>query len=68
MCGIMNIKDKIIRLIMSPFPRRYVERRLVSKEDVLRRFSRGNWRLQLGRVMFDDEYQKIRKRVASYAF
>jgi hypothetical protein len=32
------------------------------------RYSRGNVNLQLGRVVFEDEYQKQKERVLAYDF
>ena len=61
----MNI---ILRKIKAILPRRRRVHDALSPRDVAVRFSRGNVNLQLGRVVFEGEYQKQKERVLAYDF
>lgn len=58
----------ILRKIKAILPRRRRIRGVLSPHDIVRRYSRGNVNLQLGRVMFESEYQKRKERVLAYDF
>ncbi len=59
----MNLKDKVIRFFLAPFPLKRRKRRKLTARDVIRRYSRGNVNLQLGRVVLNDEYREMRARI-----
>ena len=58
----------ILRKIKAILPRRRHVRVPLSPRDVAVRYSRGNVNLQLGRVVFEDEYKKQKERVLAYDF
>ena len=58
----------ILRKLKAILPRRCHVRDALSPRDVAVRYSRGNVNLQLGRVVFEDEYQKQKERVLAYDF
>lgn len=64
----MSIGKRIIRFILSPFPIRAVAKRKLTSVGIARKHSRGNVRLQLGKIMFNDEYKAFRARVSQYEF
>ncbi len=65
---IVNFFKRIIRFVSSPFPLKAVEETRITPIDVIKRRSRGNVRLQLGKVMFSDEYRVFRAKVSKYEF
>ncbi len=70
-CGIilgMNIKEKIIRQFKRLFPGRMPRRNYVSDKELVRRFCRGNVRLQNGQIIFPEEFKLLSDKVSSYEF
>ncbi len=65
----MNLKDKVIRFFLAPFPIRHVRiRKSITTRDIVRKYSRGNWRMQLGRVMTKSDVEKLRRKALKYEF
>ena len=58
----------ILRKIKAILPRRRRVRGVLSSHDIARRYSRGNVNIQLGRIVFESEYQKQKERVLAYDF
>ncbi len=63
-----KIKEFLIRLIRFPLPMKYVPYVTISEKGILRRFSHGNWRLQLGKILTRADYERDRGEVARHAF
>ena len=61
--------NAILRKLRAILPKRTrPPRGGLSPRDIAMRYSRGNVNLQLGRIVFEDEYQKCRSRALRYEF
>ena len=59
---------KLVRMAKALLPSRDVRGDSLSPVGLLRRFGGGNINLQMGRVMFADEYERIKSRALNYDF
>ena len=61
--------NAILRKLKAILPRHaHGTRSGLSPRDIAMRYSRGNVNLQLGRIMFEEEYVKRRDRALQYEF